>query len=99
MPIKKKIARALTKRSQQKRFAKIKEKVKPSVTSKRLKRRLVTSKVKKGAKAFGKGATIGAGAGGVFLVGVGSGASGQREVSRRKNISKGLKRHHKKRKR
>ena len=68
---------------------------------KKLKRKLIRSKLKKGAKAFGKGLAIGggigAGVGGVYIAGAVSGVQGQRELSRRKRISKGLKKYHKKR--
>lgn len=117
MPIKKKLARALTNLKQKKRFKKIRTEAKytrarqslesakrPTVkgtTSKRLKRKLVKSRVKQGAKAFGKGLAIGggigAGVGGLYVAGAVAGIKGQKEVSRRKRISKGLRKHHKKR--
>ena len=84
MPIKKKITRALTKRSQQKRFSKIKTSAKktrlkkamaPGAPNRRLRRKLVASKIKKGL-AIGGG--IGAG------VGVGYGVGRRRRKKRRK---------------
>lgn len=102
MAIKKKIIRSVANAKQKLQFATIRKKAKltrlkqaaaKDAPRRRLRRRLAVKKIKKGVI---KGSAIGAAGAGLFIAGGAVGASGQKETSRRKRISKGLKKHHKK---